>query len=255
MLEAILQSVRRRLPELIAQPDRWVDAATSAPPARDLAAALGGPGLAVIAEVKRRSPSAGAIALDLDPITLARSYADGGAAAISVLTDGEHFGGSLDDLRVVAESVGLPVLRKDFILHPVQLVEARAARADAVLLIVAALDDALLESLIAEAGRLGMTALVEAHDEVEVVRAAAAGADVIGVNNRDLRTFEVDPGTAERLRHLIPTGVIAVAESGISDAWVAGRMAAAGYDAVLVGEAATRAPDPAAFVASLQGSP
>lgn len=221
---------------------------------RSLRRALRGRGLAVIAEVKRRSPSAGSLADDLDAADQARRYVEGGAAAVSVLTEPEFFAGSLDDLRAVRRAVTVPILRKDFLLHPAQVAEAAAAGADAVLLIAAIVDDDVLGALIAEARRLGLDALVEVHDEAEVARALGAGADLVGVNNRDLTTFEVDLGVAERLANLLPDDVVRVAESGVSDVRGARRMAAAGYDAILVGEAAVRAEDPAAFVAALGGA-
>jgi indole-3-glycerol phosphate synthase len=232
--------------------------ARSAPPARDFAGALRRPDgrLAVIAEIKRRSPSKGALAPDLDPAAIAARYAAGGAAALSVLTDGPWFDGSLDDLRAARASVPLPVLRKDFTLDPVQLYEARAAGADAVLLITAALsDDGLLADLVALSGELGLAALVEVDDEPGLERAVAAGAAVVGVTNRDLRTFGEDLGTAERLAALMPPGVTAVAESAIRSPDDAQRMAGAGFSAVLVGEALVRATDPEAAVRQLAAVP
>jgi indole-3-glycerol phosphate synthase len=224
-----------------------------ASPPRDFVRALQPEsGLAVIAEVKRRSPSAGDIDAALDPVAQARSYAAGGAAAISVLTEPDHFGGSLDDLRHVRAEVDLPVLRKDFIVSPDQVFEARVAGADAILLIVAALDDDLLARLLALTQQVGMAALVEAHDRGELERALEAGAEVIGVNNRNLATFEVDLATAESLGELLGEAVVAVAESGIHGPDDAARMASAGYGALLVGEALVRAPDPAALVTSLR---
>jgi indole-3-glycerol phosphate synthase len=251
VLQPILESVRATLPDLIGAEESWSRTAAAADPAQDFTAALAGSGLSVIAEIKRRSPSAGPIAPVLDPVALGMAYQAGGAAAISVLTEADHFGGSTDDLGAVAAACHVPILRKDFILHPVQVAQARAIGADAVLLIAAILDDALLESLIAAATGYGMTALVEAHDATEVARAAAGGATVIGVNNRDLRTFIIDLTTAERLRPLIPTGVVAVAESGVTDVVGARRMKAVGYDAILVGQAAAQAPDPAGFIEAL----
>lgn len=253
MLEQILAGVRSRLPDLVGELDTWIGRAVGAPEPRPFTAALARRGLSVIAEVKRRSPSAGDIAPGLDPSLLAAAYAEGGARAISVLTDEEHFGGSFEDLATVRGACDLPIVCKDFILHPVQVAQARAAGADAVLLIVAALDDATLGDLIAVTGGFGMDALVEAHDEAEIQRAVEAGASVVGVNNRDLTTFDVDLETAVRLREAIPSGVVAVAESGITDARAARRMERAGYDAILVGQAAAEAPDPAGFVAGLRG--
>src|SRR4051812_7467120 len=177
--------------QLIAQ------AALLAPP-RDPMPAFRAPGLSVIAEVKRRSPSKGELADIPDPAALATAYAEGGADAISVLTEERRFGGSLDDLRAVRAAVDTPLLRKDFVVSGYQLLEARAAGADLVLLIVAALDDSLLRDLQAQAGELGLTILTEVHDESEVERALAVGADLVGVNARDLRTLDVDPGTFGR---------------------------------------------------------
>jgi len=212
-------------------------------------------GLAVIAEVKRRSPSAGALALDLDPAALASSYAAGGASCLSVLTDAAYFGGSAEDLRRARAAAPLPALRKDFTVAPADVCDARLMGADAVLLIVAALSDQELEELGNLARRLGLDALVEVHDEAELDRALSAGATVVGVNQRDLRTFSVDRDRAERLASRIPDTVLAVAESGVQDVDDAARLAAAGYQAVLVGEALVRAGDPVAAVAALRGKP
>ncbi len=254
MLQPILDSVRKRLPAVVAARPRLEAAAARAPAARDFAGALAAPGLQVIAEVKRRSPSAGSLAPALDPAAQAAAYEVGGAAAMSVLTEPDHFGGSLDDLRAVREAVGLPILRKDFTLHPAQVWEARAAGADAVLLIAAVLDDRELGALLAEAQAAGLAALVEVHTAAEARRAAAAGAGLIGVNNRDLATFTVDLATAEAIAPELPPDALRVAESGIAGATDAARMAAAGYHAVLVGEALVRAADPAALVAELRAA-
>jgi len=221
-------------------------------PSRAFERALRGQRLAVIAEIKRRSPSAGVIASIPDPAPLARLYAAGGAAAVSVLTDPDHFGGSLADLDAVVRAVRLPVLRKDFLLDPLQLAEAAVAGATAALLIVAALGARTAEML-AACERLGLEALVEAHDEGEIEQALAAGARVVGVNSRNLRTFEVDLGVAARLRREIPPGVVAVAESGIRSPADARWMRDAGYDAVLVGGALVANVDPAGLVAGLVG--
>ncbi len=254
MLQPILDSVRRRLPAVVAARPRLEAAAAGAPAARDLPGALAAPGLQVIAEVKRRSPSAGSLAPSLDPAAQATAYQAGGAAAVSVLTEPDHFGGSLDDLRAVREAVDLPILRKDFTLHPAQVVEARAAGADAVLLIAAVLDDRELAALLAAAADAGLAALVEVHTAGEARRAAAAGAGLVGVNNRDLATFTVDLATAEAIAPELPPGAVRVAESGIVDGAAAARMARAGYHAVLVGEALVRAADPAALVAELRSA-
>jgi indole-3-glycerol phosphate synthase len=233
-------------------------AALDAPPPRDFAAALRPftRRLAVIAEIKRRSPSKGDLAPDLDAAVTAKAYETGGAAALSVLTDRLFFGGSVDDLRTARDATGLPVVRKDFIIDETQVLEARAIGADALLLIVAAVpDDALLADLHGFAGDLGLTALVEVHDEAELDRALAAGAVVVGVNCRDLATFGEDLGVAERLARRIPPDVVAVAESAIREPADARRMAKAGFDAVLVGEALVRAPDPTALVGELAAIP
>ncbi len=230
--------------------------AALAPRPRDLASALrravGGPPR-LIAEVKRASPSKGLLSHDFDPVRLATAYEIGGAAAISVLTDKRFFQGHLDHLAAVRQAVRLPVLRKDFILDPYQIVEARAAGADAILLIVAALGDADLRDLLAEAARWGMAALVEVHDEAEAARALAAGAKIVGVNNRNLRDFSVDLETTARLRPLIPPDVILVSESGIHRAEDVRRLADMGVDAILVGEALVRAKDVVAKVRELLG--
>ncbi|MEN3315261.1 MAG: indole-3-glycerol phosphate synthase [Acidimicrobiaceae bacterium] len=214
--------------------------------------AAGGTPIAVIAEVKRRSPSAGPIAPDLDPGALARRYEDGGAAALSVLTDAAYFGGSPDDLARARRSCPLPVLRKDFTVCEADVCDARLMGADAVLLIVAALSDSELTRFRALAGDLGMAALVEVHTDAELDRALAAGADLVGVNRRDLATFEVDPGLSERLAASIPDDVVTVAESGVRGPDDLVGLAAAGYDAVLVGETLVSAPDPAAALRHLR---
>jgi indole-3-glycerol phosphate synthase len=206
-------------------------------------------GTAVIAEVKRSSPSKGTLAAIEDPAALASEYAAGGATAVSVLTEQRRFGGSLDDLHAVREAVAIPVLRKDFMVDPYQIVEARAWGADLILLIVAALDDTQLVSMREQAEALGMTALVEVHDEEETIRAVASGARVIGVNARNLKTLEVDRSVFARLRPLIPDTAVAVAESGIRDVADVQAYANAGADAVLVGEALVIHGDPAATVA------
>lgn len=253
MLDEIVASVRARLGPVVAVIDELRAAALAAPPRREFEAGLRAPGLSVIAEIKRRSPSRGIIDDGLIPAQRAASYQEGGAAAVSVLTEKDHFSGSLGDLTAVRSAVELPVLRKDFILHPAQVWESRASGADAVLLIVAILDDPMLRDLLETSRRAGLSALVEVHGEGEAKRAVAAGARIIGVNNRDLTTFEVDLANAERVRPCLGEGVVAVAESGVSDPAGAARMAEAGYDAILVGEAAVRAGDPAGFVASLRG--
>jgi indole-3-glycerol phosphate synthase len=219
---------------------------------RSLAAALRRPGaIACIAEFKRRSPSAGWINEKADLEATARAYAAGGASAMSVLTDEPFFGGRLADLKPARLASGVPVLRKDFIVDPYQIAEAAAGGADAILLIVAALEDAKLVELLATARAMRLDALVEAHDDAEVARAVGAGADIIGINNRDLRTFTVDRELAIRLRPSIPPERIVVAESGIRNAGDVARLREAGVDAILVGETLMRAPDPAAALRGL----
>ncbi|MGH9209573.1 MAG: indole-3-glycerol phosphate synthase TrpC [Acidimicrobiales bacterium] len=223
------------------------------PAARRFTAALAAcEGLAVIAEVKRRSPSKGDLHPDLDPATLARAYAQGGAACLSVLTDRAFFAGSREDLQAARAATGLPVLRKDFTVAPADVCDARIMGADAVLLIVAALDDAELRDLHALAAEVGLDALVEVHDEAELERALGVGATLVGVNQRDLVTFEVDHDRAVRVAKAMSPEVVRVAESGISGAADAAALRDAGFDAVLVGESLVTAPDPAAAVAALR---
>ena len=255
------------LDEILAQTRQSVDSARNrlslpgleeqvflAPPVRDFCATLAGkPGPACIAEFKRRSPSKGWISRDADPAAVSRAYQEAGAAAISVLTDNPFFGGALDDLRRARAVVTIPVLRKDFIIDPYQVAEARAAGADAILLIVAALPQEDLVVLLAEVRRLGMEALVETHDRHEVERALAAGARVIGVNHRDLHTFKLDMTLATTLRPLVPSDRLLVAESGIRTPEDLRRMQGAGIDAVLVGESLMREPDPGSALGRLLG--
>ncbi|NNF89407.1 MAG: indole-3-glycerol phosphate synthase TrpC [Acidimicrobiia bacterium] len=254
MLDEILAATRVRVRALDLAEQRHL-AVDQAPrlAARSLEAALTKPGINVIAEVKRRSPSRGELAPDLDPASQAAAYEAGGAAAISVLTEPEFFSGSLDDLTAVARSVGIPVLRKDFIIDLAQVWESKRAGADALLLIAAALDDELLANLLQEAHGAGLEALVEVHTAPEADRAMSAGARIIGVNNRDLATFTVDLATSESLAARVAAAPARVAESGIHRGADAARMGAAGYTAVLVGEALVRAHDPAALVAELRG--
>lgn len=242
-----LPALRRRLPEL----ER---AAASAPsPAPFLAEA--GELVALIAEVKRRSPSAGSINPRLDPVALAAAYHAGGAAAISVLTEPRYFGGSTADLVDVVSAVSLPVLRKDFIVDEAQLVEARALGASAALLIVRALTDAELRHLCSAGRALGLELLVEAHDALEVKRALDAGARVIGINARNLGDFTIDPSRALALVAALPPSVIAVAESGMATRDDVRVAAAAGADAVLIGGALARAQKPSVLATELAGVP
>ena len=208
--------------------------------------------VAVIAEIKRRSPSKGALAPDLDPAILASAYERGGAACVSVLTDEEFFGGSIEDLKIARDVCALPVLRKDFTVSPRDVCDARLMGADCVLLIAAALDDDELPSFLRLARAIGLDALVEIHDEVELERAVAAGADLIGVNQRDLVTFAVDTDRAVRMAPQMPAGVVRVAESGITGASDAAVLAAAGYHAVLVGEHLVTGGDPVGGVSALR---
>lgn len=222
-------------------------------PAQDPLPAFRQPGLSVIAEVKRRSPSKGHLAEIPDPASLARAYAAGGADAISVLTEARRFNGSLADLEQVRAAVPTPLLRKDFVVTDYQVLEARAHGADLVLLIVAALDDAQLRDLHQQARELGLTPLVEVHEEAEIDRALAAEPVLLGVNARNLRTLDVDPGVFGRLVPLIPDDVVKVAESGILGVDSAARYAEEGADVVLVGEALVRDGDPAVAVAAMRG--
>lgn len=220
---------------------------------RDFVSALMVEGLSVIAEIKRRSPSKGALNAKLDPAATARAYADGGAACLSVLTDVDHFGGSVHDLQNARAAVGLPVLRKDFTVCEADVYDTSLMGADAVLLIVAALSDAELGALLTVATELRLAALVEVHDEAELERALTAGAVLVGVNQRDLHTFEVDTQRAVRVASAMPSHVVRVAESGVRNRGDAAVLAAAGFNAVLVGESVVTAGDPAAAVAALRG--
>lgn len=255
MLDEILEATEPRARSAAARADDLRDAMSQAPVVRDLSRTLATPGLSVIAEVKRRSPSAGDLAIALDPADQARRYAAGGAAAISVLTEPHYFDGSLEDLAAVRSATDLPVLRKDFMLNEAQIWESRAAGADAVLLIAAVLDGRRLPVMLEAVAAASMTALVEVHDEAEAERAVAAGALVVGVNNRDLRSFVTDLAVAERLSGRLVNAAVRVAESGVRTAADAARMAAAGYDAVLVGEALVRSKDPARLIRAFRDHP
>ena len=208
--------------------------------------ALAAPGARVIAECKRRSPSKGVLCVDYRPDRIAASYAAAGAAAISVLTEPTFFDGSLDHLRSVRAAVETPILRKDFVVTEYQVIEARAAGADAILLIVAALDDPAIRRLLRASTACGVAALVEAHDATEVQRAVDAGAEIVGVNSRDLRTLAVSPAVFETVVDRIPADVTAVAESGIQSPADVARLRALGYDAYLIGERFMATPDPGA---------
>lgn len=229
------------------------DQALATSPTRGFEAALAAAtGLGVIAEVKRASPSKGALNATLDPAAVAGAYAAGGATCLSVLTDVEWFSGSGDDLRAARGAVSIPALRKDFTICEADVCDARILGADAVLLIAAALDDAELAGFHALAREIGLDVLVEIHDERELERALAVGATLVGVNQRDLVTFEVDTDRAVRMAPQMPAGVVRVAESGVRGVADATRLAEAGYHAVLVGESLVTAGDPAAAVAALR---
>ncbi|MCE9623385.1 MAG: indole-3-glycerol phosphate synthase TrpC [Actinomycetia bacterium] len=233
-----------------------LDAARAYRTARGFRAALAASEhLAVIAEVKRRSPSKGDLNVALDPDALARQYERGGATCLSVLTDAEFFGGSVADLQVARRACALPVLRKDFTVNERDVLDARLMDADCVLLIVAALDDAELAAFHNLAIEVGLDALVEVHDEAELERALAIGATLVGVNQRDLVTFAVDHDRARRMAGLMPASVVSVAESGVRDAADAAVLRSAGYHAVLVGESLVTADDPAAAVRELMSVP
>lgn len=253
VLEDILEDVRSDLAERQqkAPLERLKEAAHRAPPPREVLAALGGDEVSVIAEVKRASPSKGALAAIADPAALASDYEAGGARVISVLTEKRRFGGSLEDLAAVRDVVQVPVLRKDFVVSSYQLWEARAYGADLVLLIVAALDQNALVSLVERAESIGLVPLVEVHTGEELDRALTAGATVIGVNARNLATLEVDRSVFATLAPRIPAGIIKIAESGVRGPHDLLAYAAAGADAVLVGESLVTGKDPRTAVADL----
>jgi indole-3-glycerol phosphate synthase len=252
-LTEVVTDVRRRLDRRPLDESALMGLALHLPPARPFADALRAASPpAVIAEVKRSSPSAGRIA-EADAGARARAYEAAGATAVSVLTEREHFDGALADLRAVHLAVGIPVLRKDFLVHPSQVIESRVEGADAVLLIAAVLTELELKAMLAAAEDLGLGALVEAHSEEDLDRALAAGAEVVGVNARDLETLEVDPERALGLLARVPQDRVVVLESGISSRAHVERSLAAGARAVLVGEALMRADDPAAALRELRG--
>jgi indole-3-glycerol phosphate synthase len=247
ILDEIMAYHRQQLPKIMRQvPLEDLRALASVVPSPlDFAATLKAPGVSLIAECKKASPSKGLLARDYDAAQLARTYVQAGASAISVLTDARHFQGSLEDLRDVREAIPkkVPVLRKDFVFHPYQVYEARAAEADAVLLIAAVLGDGDLRELLKSTHQLGMNALVEVHTQAELERALPLNPRLIGVNNRNLQTFAVDFENTARLRRLIPDEVVTVGESGLKTADDVRRMADIGVDAVLVGETLVRSKD------------
>jgi indole-3-glycerol phosphate synthase len=253
VLDSIIEGVRADVAarEAVISLEEIKARALDAPAPLDVMAALRQPGIGVIAEVKRASPSRGALANIADPAQLARAYEDGGARVISVLTEERRFHGSLADLDTVRAAVSIPVLRKDFIVKPYQIHEARAHGADMLLLIVAALEQPVLESLLERTESLGMTALVEVHTEEEADRALQAGASVIGVNARDLKTLEVDRDCFGRIAPGLPSNVIRIAESGVRGTADLLAYAGAGADAVLVGEGLVTSGDPRSAVADL----
>jgi len=254
ILQQIVETKQAEVEELRRGFSGLRDRAEDAPPANDFIGSLrGGEGVAIIAEIKRRSPGAGEIRSDLDPLRLGPSYEKGGAAALSVLTDAVYFGGSLGDLAGVRRLVKIPVLRKDFVIDESQVYEARGAGADAILLIVRILDDERLRALGTLAKELGMSALVEVHDGAELERGLAAGAGLLGINNRNLQTFETRIDVTLSLVAMVPPGVVLVSESGIHTAADVCSLGEKGVDAVLVGEALLRQKDPGAGVAALVG--
>ena len=254
VLKAIVAAARRSADERArskgAKEIEW-EAATRHPRAKAFRATLSAGGLRVIAECKRRSPSRGILRAEYDPAAIAQGYERAGAAAISVLTEPTFFDGSLDHLRAVRAAVSLPVLRKDFIVTEFQILEARAAGADALLLIVASLDDQTLGVMLRKAHDSELAALVEVHDEAELRRALDAGATIVGVNSRDLRTLEVSLETFDRLAGSIPGGVIAVAESGLKSAGDLQRLKTLRYDAFLIGERFMTEAEPGVALAGL----
>ena len=266
ILDRILQDKKLEVERLHIDtpPEYLVDIALQMDPPLDFRAALRAPGpksevrnpkseIALVAEVKKASPSKGLIRPDFDPVAIARRYEETGASAISVLTDEKHFQGRLEYLTQIREAVGIPLLRKDFIIDRMQVYEARAAGADAILLIVAALSLGQLHDLLGAARDLGMAALVEVHTESELCTAVSVGADIIGINNRDLQTFETRLETTLELASRVPPDRVLVSESGINTRADVERLMAAGVDAILVGESLMREEDPGSKVKELLG--
>jgi indole-3-glycerol phosphate synthase len=249
MMSILDEIVASKLREIAAAKQRipladLEDQAASAPPVRSFRAALAGPGpIQLIAEVKKASPSAQVIRADFDPVAVARTYQEHGATCLSILTDAPYFQGHLSDLAQVRASVAIPTLRKDFVIDEYQVVEARSAGADAILLIAEILDDKALVALRQRAAGLGMSTLVEFHDPANLGRVVDSGADLVGINNRDLKTFDTDIEHTLRLRDRIPPGVVLVSESGIRTRADVERLEAAGVSAILVGESLMRQPD------------
>jgi indole-3-glycerol phosphate synthase len=256
ILDQIVQTKQREVEHLRPRAAELLEEAEAAPASLDFHEALARPAeVSLIAEVKRRSPGAGPIRMDLDPAGLAARYADCGASALSVLTDREYFAGALSDLHAARAASGLPALRKDFTIDPLQVLEARANGADAVLLIVRILEDPLLRDLHQLATELGMAVLVETHGPGELERAIEAGARIVGVNNRDLSTFETRIEVTLDLLPRIPSDVVLVSESGIRTRDQVERLGGAGVDGILVGETLLRADDPGEAASLLSGVP
>jgi indole-3-glycerol phosphate synthase len=256
VLDQILAAKRREIADLKRRVGALRTEAEQSVPTRAFATALrSGKNIALIAEFKRRSPSAGWIRQDGLVTEITKAYSDCGARAISVLTDEKFFGGTLSDLATARAAAHVPILRKDFVLEEVQLFEARAAGADAVLLIARALNDVALQHLLTTARGIGLDVMVETHNEREIERALRAGADVIGVNNRDLSNFQVDLGLTERMVRNLPADVVIVAESGIRNSDDVRALAALGVDAVLVGETLMRASNLCAIVSEFAAQP
>ncbi len=254
VLSAILDTKREEVARLLPRRAEWLDRARDSRPTRGFAASLSRPGeVRLLAEIKRRSPSAGNIRADADVAEIAMAYESGGAAALSVLTDREFFGGSLASLETASAAVELPLLRKDFIIDPVQVLESRAAGADAILLIARILADAQLQDLHGRAGELGMDCMVEVHSEDELACAMALEPQMIGINNRDLRTFTTDLDLTLRLAPSVPLKYTLIAESGIQTAADVQKLGDVGVDAILVGESLMRESDVKAAAAKLVG--
>lgn len=256
VLDQIIAGVRTDLAARMAETplDALLEMLEDTPPARDPMPVFRGPGLSVIAEVKRASPSAGELAEIFDPADLALSYIGGGAQAVSVLTESRHFKGSLSDLDWVRMKINAPILRKDFIVEPYQLYETRVHRGDICLLIVAALDDSKLKDLYQLACELGLTPLIEVHNALEAERACRLSPQLIGVNNRDLKTLRVDLAQFEHIVGVLDPGVVKVAESGIERPGDAARMRKAGADVILVGSALVKEVNPGAMIAAMIGA-
>jgi len=247
-LERILSSRREAVARQVSLPEGDLS------PVRDFRGALAAPGMSLIAEIKRASPSRGDLNPSLDPADLAATYERGGARAVSVLVEPEFFKGSEDDVRRARAATSIPILWKDFVISPAQVMRARYTGADGILVIVRIVDDTTLAMIVNLARELGLCPLVEVFDEQDVRRALDAGADVIGVNHRDLETFEEDPTATKRLRPLVPEGVVLVGESGISTRSDVADLEAIGVDAILVGEALVKSGEPAAKIRELLGA-